>query len=1007
MKKRLLVRIPILLFIVLMGWPALAQKRTISGTVTDVRDGSPLAGVSVLPKGGNTGVATGADGSFHIAVDPGIKTLIFSFVGYSTREIPITDGPLRIALTSSNAALNEIVVIGYGTARKKDLTGAVAIVGEKDFQKGAFTTPEQMIAGKVAGVSIISNSGQPGAGSTIRIRGGSSLNASNDPLIVIDGVPMDNDIAVGQKSVIAGAGNPLSFVNPDDIETFTVLKDASSAAIYGTRAANGVILITTKRGKSGAPKINLNSVNSLASLTKKVSVLNAAQFRSVVNANGDATKKAMLGAANTDWQDQIFQDALGTNNNLSISGGVKKLPYRVSVGYQDQNGILRTDNLKRLSVGLMLNPVLFDNHLRIDLSLKGSKENTRFGNQAAIGGAISFDPTQPVYVKSPRFGGYYEWLDATTPTGLANLAGRNPLGLLNQHYDKSHPERSIGNIQLDYKFHFLPDLHANVNAGYDISRGQGSTFIPDSAAEAYVAGGTGGSNNPYKTNKTNTLFEFYFHYVKEIKSIKSHLEFTPGYSYYDYKTTVYNYPTFNARGVKFPGSDPATPTNGYRHVLISYFGRLQYTYNDKYVLQASLRRDGSSRFAPGNRWGLFPAVAFAWKMKEESFLQSSNVISDLKLRAGYGVTGQQDGIGDYDYLSYYYLSNAAASYQFDSLFYQGYRPSGFYANRKWEQTATYNVAIDYGLLDGKITGSVDFYYKKTTNLLNQVSQPAGSNFSAYIIANVGSMENKGVEFELGLHPIRRRELTWDMSFNVTYNQNKITNLTVVPDDPNYPGFASGTIAGGIGGQFALINAVGYSKSIFNLYKQVYDASGKPIEGVFVDKNHDGIINQNDLFKSKPADPKVFLGFSTGVTYHKWNAGFVLRSSIGNYVYNNIQSQTGVLTQITGNPVLYNGSTNYLVTKFKGSNAQQLLSDYYIENGSFLRMDNFNVGYDMGRIAHTKVRLRLNASVQNVFVITRYSGLDPEIGAGTANNPGIDNNLYPRPRTYALGVSLDY
>jgi iron complex outermembrane receptor protein len=990
-----------------MGWPAGAQNRTITGTITDIRDGSPLAGVSVQPKGTKTGVATGPDGSFQIPVGPGARTLVISFIGFITREIPIGDGPMRIMLTSSNASLNEIVVIGYGTARKKDLTGAVAIVGEKDFQKGVFTTPEQMIAGKVAGVSIISNSGQPGAGSTIRIRGGSSLRASNDPLIVIDGVPMDNDIATGQKSVIAGAGNALSFVNPDDIETFTVLKDASSAAIYGTRAANGVILITTKKGKTGAPRVNINSVNSFTSLTKKIGVLNAAEFRSIVNANGTATQKGMLGAANTDWQDEVFQNALSTNNNLSISGGLKKVPYRVSVGYQDQNGILRTDNLKRLSVGLMLNPVLFDNHLKIDLSLKGSKENTRFANQAAIGGAISFDPTQPVYVKSPRFGGYYEWLDAGSPTGLTNLAGRNPLGLLNQHFDKSHPERSIGNIQLDYKFHFLPDLHANLNAGYDVSRGQGSTFIPDSAAEAYVAGGGGGSNNPYKTNKTNRVFEFYFNYVKDIKSLKSHIEFTPGYSYNDYKTTVYNYPTFNAQGVKFPGSDPATPTTGFRHVLISYFGRLEYTYNDKYVLRASLRRDGSSRFAPTNRWGLFPAVAFAWKVKEESFLQSSNVISNLKLRAGYGVTGQQDGIGDYDYLSYYYLSNAGASYQFDSTFYQGYRPAGFYANRKWEQTATYNIAADYGFLDGKITGSIDFYLKKTTNLLNEVAQPAGSNFSAYIVANVGSMENKGVEFELDLHPIRRPELSWDLGFNFTYNQNKITNLTVVPDDPNYPGFSSGSIAGGIGGQFALINAVGYSKNIFNLYKQVYNASGAPIEGVFVDKNHDGIINQSDLFKSKPADPKVFLGFSTNVTWHKWNAGFVLRSSIGNYVYNNNHSQTGVLNQVLGNAVLYNASSSYLVTKFKGSNAQQLLSDYYIENASFLRMDNFIVGYDIGKIAHTRARLRLNATVQNVFVITKYSGLDPEIGAGTGNNPGIDNNIYPRPRTFALGVNMDF
>lgn len=977
--------------------------------VTDVRDGSPLQGVTVQPKGGGPGTATAKDGSFHLVVDAGVQTLVFSSIGFGVREMPVGEGPLRVSLTATNAALNEIVVIGYGTARKKDLTGAVATISEKDFQKGSITTPEQMIAGKVPGVSIISNGGQPGAGSTIRIRGGSSLNASNDPLIVIDGVPMDNDIVSGQKSVIAGASNPLSFINPGDIESFTVLKDASAAAIYGTRAANGVILITTKKGKGGGLKVSLSSVNSMSTLTRKISVLSAAQFRTVVNTDGTADQKAMLGGANTNWQDEIYQTGLGTNNNISISGGLKGLPYRISAGYQDQNGILKTDNLKRTSVALVLNPVLFDNHLKVDLNLKGTKETARFGNQAAIGGAISFDPTQPVRVKSPRFGGYYEWLDPSLPTGLFNLAGRNPVGLLEEHYDRSHPERSIGNLQLDYKFHFLPDLHANLNAGYDVARGEGSTYVTDSAAESYIAGGKGGMNNPYKTTKNNKLFEFYLNYARELKALKSRVDVLAGYSYNDYRTRIFYYPTYTAAGVKNPGSDPPTPYGDYRHTLISFFGRANYSYDDKYLLTATIRRDGSSRFAPVNRWGLFPSVALAWKIKDESFLKNSTLVSDLKLRMGYGITGQQDGIGDYDYVSYYYLSNISASYQMGDVYYQGFRPSGFYANRKWEQTATSNIALDYGFLDGRITGAIDFYLKKTSNLLNQVSQPAGSNFSAYIVANVGNMENKGVEFSINAEPIRTRDLTWDLGFNVTYNRNKITNLTVIPGDTTYPGFANGTIGGGVGGQFVLINAVGGSKNTFNLYKQVYNASGAPIEGVFVDKNKDGIINQEDLFKSKTADPKVFFGFSTNVNYKKWSAGFVLRSSLGAYVYNNINSQTGVRNQILGNPVLYNASSNYLVTRFKGS-AQQLLSDYYIENASFLRMDNLVVGYSLGAIAHTRARLRLNATVQNVFVITKYSGLDPEIGAGGGGglgNPGVDNSLYPRPRTYSLGVNLDF
>ena len=1008
MKKRLLARVHLLIFLLLAGSAVLAQKRAVTGRVTDAKDGSPLPGVTVVPKGSlSSGVVTGNDGRYKILVDPGVKTLVFSSVGYGIQEAPIQGETLQVSLVAGNSTLNEIVVIGYGTARKKDLTGAIAVVNEKDFQKGSITTPEQMIAGKVPGVSIISNGGSPGSGSTIRIRGGSSLNASNDPLIVIDGVPLDNDLLVGQTSVIAGAGNPLSFINPNDIESFTVLKDASAAAIYGTRAANGVIIITTKRGHGGDLKVNLSSVNSASVLVKKVDVLSPAQFRAVVNANGTAAQVAMMGAANTDWQDQIYQDGLGTNNNLSISGGLKKLPYRISIGYQDQNGILKTDGLQRTSAAFVLNPVLFDNHLKIDLNLKGTRENTRFGNTNAIGGAVTFDPTQPVRVKSDRYGGYFEWLDPTSPTGLTNLAGRNPLGLLEEHYNRATPERSIGNLQMDYKFHFLPDLHANLNLGYDVADGKGSTYITDSAAEAYVAGGTGGSNNPYKLTKTNTLFEFYLSYAKDLKSLKSHVDVLGGYSYNDYLTKLYYYPTYYANGTKVPNSDPAFPFDKPEHVLLSYFGRANYNYEGRYLLTASIRRDGSSRFGPSNKYGLFPSAAFAWKIKEEKCLRNSNVVSDLKLRIGYGITGQQDGIGDYAFLSSYDLSNSNASYQFGNTYYQGFRPSGYNPNIRWEQTATSNIGLDYGFLDNRISGSVDLYLKKTSHLLNNIPQPAGSNFSAYVLANVGNMENKGVEFSINAEPIRTRDLTWDVNFNVTYNKNTITNLTVVPNDTSYIGFPNGTIAGGVGGQFALINAVGGPKNTFYLYKQVYNTSGAPIEGVFVDKNGDGVINQNDLYKGKSADPKVFFGFNTDVTYKRWNAGFVLRSSLGNYDYNNIHSQTGVLSQVIGNSVLYNASSNYLATKFKGGNAQELLSDYYVENASFLRMDNINIGYNVGKISHTGTNLRLNASVQNVFVITKYSGLDPEIAAGTANNPGVDNGLYPKPRTYSLGLNLDF
>ncbi|TAD85239.1 MAG: TonB-dependent receptor [Bacteroidetes bacterium] len=972
-----------------------AQQKTVSGKVVDGVQ-KPLSGVSITVKNKTTATATNAEGIFSLPAEPG-DVLVFSFVGFAPMEQKVGNaGPLSITMQEGANLLNEVVVIGYGTTTKKDITGAVATISAKDFQRGAISTPEQMIAGKIAGVSIISNGGQPGAGSSILIRGGSSLSASNSPLIVIDGVPVDN-------GGVSGASNPLSFINPNDVESFTILKDASAAAIYGTRASNGVVIITTKKGKGGGLRVNFSSVNSLSQLRNKVDVLSADQIRDIVNSRGTAGQKAMLGTANTDWQDVIYQSAFNTDNNISISGGVKKLPYRLSLGIQKQTGILKTDELQRSSVALVLNPTFFDSHLKLDVNLKGSSQITRFANTGAIGAAVSFDPTQPINAttKPERFGGYYEWLNPTTATGLENLAGRNPLGLLEQSFNRGTPIRGIGNIVLDYKFHFLPELRANVNFGIDASRGDGTTFLSDSAALGYVAGGNGGNNNYYLQRKQSVIFESYLSYAKVIKSWRSKFDVLAGYSYNNYRTKNFNYPSYTARGVEYPNTRPAFPFDIPENTLIAFFGRANYSFKDRYLLTATLRRDGSSRFAPANRWGTFPSVALAWDVSDEPFLKSSKLLSSLKLRVSYGVTGQQDGIGNYDFLSYYALSSPNATQQFGNQFVQGFRPGGFYANRKWEQTATTNIALDYGFLNNRINGSIDVYVKNTTDLLNNIPQPAGTNFSAFIVANVGAMENRGVEFSINTVPVKRPNFTWNVDFNVTYNENKITNLTVVPQDPNYPGFPSGGIAGGIGGQFAYINAVGFSRSTFNLYKQVYGADGKPLEGVFEDRNEDGIINQADLYKGKSAIPRVFMGFSSSASYKKWSAGFVMRASLDNYVYNNIYSNMGTLNQITGNPVIYNASVNYLDTRFIG-NSQQLLSDYYIQNGAFLRMDNISLGYDFGSITKkSKVRLRLNATAQNVFVITKYTGLDPEVGGG------IDNNLYPRPRIYSLGINLDY
>ena len=993
LKKRS-IRSGLLSLAVLLNFTVLAQTKTVTGLVLDALN-NPLSGVTVSVKNKNVATSTNAKGEYTITASAG-DVLVFSSVGFQKLEESVgASAGINVTLATLSTNLNEVIVTGYGTAKKKDLTGAIATVSSKDFQKGVISTPEQLIQGKVPGLSIISNGGKPGSGSVIRIRGGASLSASNNPLIVIDGVPLDN-------GNISGGSNPLAFINPNDIESFTVLKDASSAAIYGTRASNGVIIITTKKGKGGQLKVNFSSVNSISSITDKVDVLTADEFRNVINTYGSTAQKAQMGTANTDWQDVIYQTAYSTDNNISFSGGFKKLPYRVSVGFQKQTGVLRTDEVQRTSLALVFNPTFFDNHLKVDINLKGSAQKNRFAADV-IGGAVTFDPTQPVYatVKKERFGGYFEWLDPSTTTGLMNLAGRNPLGRLEQTVDKSNPVRSIGNITLDYKFHFLPEMRANLNLGYDASEGEGTVYVSDSAASSYVAGGLGGSKNYYKQTKFNKLLEFYLSYSKDFKAIKSHFDILGGYAYNNYLTKIFNYPSYYASGSAVLGSAPIFPFNKPENTLLSYFGRTNFSYDDRYLLTATVRRDGSSRFAPATRWGVFPSVALAWNVKNEAFVKGSKAFTALKVRASYGITGQQDGIGNYDFKSFYALSNASATYQFGNEFIQGYRPGGYYPNRKWEETSTSNVALDFGILNNRISGTIDFYYKKTKDLLNNLPQPAGTNFSAFIVVNVGEMRNKGVELSLNTIPVKNDIFTWNADLNVTYNKNTISNLTVVRGDKNYAGVPTGGIPGGIGGGFSQIHQVGYSRNTFNLYKQVYDLQGNPIEGLFEDLNRDGIINQNDLFKNKSAVPSVFAGFSNSFSYKKWNAGFVMRASFDNYVYNAVFSAAGALTQFTGNSVLYNGSSHFLKTGFRGSD-QQILSDYFIQNASFLRMDNLNIGYDFGKILnHKKANLRLNASVQNVFVITKYEGLDPEISSG------VDNNLYPRPRTFALAINVDF
>lgn len=956
----------------------------VTGSVKNEK-GEPVDRASVKVLGKETGTVTDTKGNFSITVPAGSKLLI-SHIGYDNLEV-VAQPNLNLVLISSASTLTDVVVIGYGTQRKRELTGSVATVASKDFQQGAITTPEQLIAGKVAGVSVTSNGGSPGAGSVIRIRGGASLNASNDPLIVIDGVPLSGNN-------IYGVSNPLSVINPNDIETFTVLKDAAATAIYGSRASNGVILITTKKGTSGKPVFKFTTQVSAATLAKRMDVQSAAEFRRYVDSLGNGsfdnvhTYKSLLGSASTDWQDEIFQTAISTDNNLSVSGSIKNMPYRISAGYLNQSGLLRTDNLERISAGISLSPRLLNNHLKIDLNLKGAYNQSRFANQAAISSAVYFDPTQPVHASGP-YGEYFEWASVDPGSGaitLNKLAPRNPVALLELYHNNSNVKRSYGNVQFDYSFHFLPELHANLNLGYDIARGEGKIDVPAFAAQNFL---DGGQRNKYSNEINNKVAEFYLNYAKELKAIKSSINATAGYGYYNNLSTNDNYPSFRANGDTIPGTEPLFTMDKPENTLISYYGRLIYSYDNKYILAASLRTDGSSRFAPDTRWGTFPSLAFTWRINRESFLQDAGSLSDLKLRLSYGVTGNQDGIYNYPYQSIYSLSGNGSNVLFGNTYYSMGTPAAYDAGIKWEQTATYNAGLDYGFLNNRINGSLDFYFKKTKDLLNTIPVPAGSNFSSTILTNVGNVENKGVELAINAGVVRTARFTWDAGFNIAYNESKITKLTAT-EDSTYPGTLTGN---GI----VQINTVGYQPSSFYVYHQLY-LDGKPVEGVYVDVNKDGIINQEDLYRYKSPAPKWIMGFSSQFVYGRWGLNTVLRANIGNYIYHGIA--TGSVKSNILNPLGYlaNSLNDVYNTGFTNAGVQ---SDYYIQNASFLKMDNLGLSYDFGKIMRQTVGLRIMASCQNVFTITKYKGLDPEVFGG------IDNTIYPRPRTFVLGASLQF
>ncbi|MFZ1634531.1 MAG: SusC/RagA family TonB-linked outer membrane protein [Chitinophagales bacterium] len=956
------------------------QAATLSGTITDPR-GETLPGVTVLIDGTGQGTISDIDGVYNLAFEaPGTYVITYTYIGFKkiTETVTLASGQNMkkdLAMEEDALMLETAIVVGYGTVKSKDLTGSITNVGVKDFQTGNVTTPEQLIVGKVSGVQITSNSGMPGAGSRIRIRGGTSLNASNDPLIVIDGVPIDNN-------GISGSGNALSLINPDDIENITILKDASAAAIYGSRAANGVIIVTTKKGFSDSKlHIDVSTTESFATVTQTVDVLTADELRDVINTNGTATQQALLGTENTDWQSELYRLGIVTDNDITFYGGVKNLPYRLNLEYMMEQGVLDRSQLNRMGASLALNPSYFNGKLKTDANGKFFHTDNFFADQGSIGTAITFDPTKPVYDAASIYGGYYEWQNAA---GLISLAPKNPVGLLNQRDDESNVNRFIGNIKLDLEL--MKDLHGVVNGGLDMSRSAGTIVVPEEAASSFSNGGV---NNQYEQSKDNRLLEAYLNYKKDVNSIKSKIDFTAGYSYQFWTRKEPAFASLNFAGDTITPAGIPTETE---NALISFYGRLNYTLNSKYLLTATIREDGSSRFSPENRWGLFPSVAVAWLVSDEKFMSDSKMY--LKFRAGFGVTGQQDIFNDYPYIANYDSSTSTAQYQFGDVFYYLLRPDGYDPNIKWEETSSYNVGIDFGFAGDKVSGSLDVYKKITDDLLATISIPAGTNFTNKILTNVGSMENMGVEANINIVAINKKDMNLEFGINGTVNKNEITNLTKVAD-PNSPGILVGDIDGGIGNKVQ-IQAVGYSANTFYMYEQVYDEDGNPIEGEYVDQNNDSIINADDLIQGKSPTPDFYAGFYTSFRYKKWSVGFSLRGEFGKYMYNNISSTRGVYQNIPASSYMQNLSTNYLETEFQ---TYQLLSDYYIENASFVRMDNFSVGYDVGKVFNDNASLTVSAIVQNVFVISPYSGLDPEIATG------IDKTIYPRPRIYSISANL--
>ena len=965
---------------------AFAQT-TVNGLVID-NNREPVIGASVLVKGTTTGTATDFDGRFTLKVPEGNSILVISYVGCETREIAANSPELQsgIVMRENVQNLDELVVIGYGSVKKSDATGSVIAIKPDELNKGNRVTAQDALVGKVAGVNVVTGSGAPGSGATIRVRSGASLSASNDPLIVIDGVPVDN-------STIEGSSNIIGSLNPDDIETFTVLKDASATAIYGSRASNGVIVITTKKG-SDRLAVNYSSSYSVSTTADRLDVLTADEFKAFVPTVTGVPANPTFGTANTDWQDEIYRTAFGTEQNISVSGKVKpiKAPFRVSLGYTNQNGIIETNNYQRLSFGGNISPSFFDDHLTANLNLKVSYENNKMVDNSVVGAALRYDPTRPVMTGSPTAAtdpglGYFIWTNGGSPMAIQT---NNPVAQLELTDQSNKVVRSIGSAALQYKVHGLEDLKLNVNLGYDVLESKYNKDVPDLAGTMYTENQKDGTGLMQRgvQNKRNLLLDAFANYDKTFGD-KHSFGAMVGYGWQNF------YKKYNLSYDDLEGNELQSDTHyETEYYLLSFYGRVNYSYDDRYLITATLRGDASSRFAKDNRWGIFPSVALAWRIIQEDFMKEQDVLSDLKLRLGYGVTGQQDILNDYPYMTTFTVSYPEAAYQFGNTWYNTYRPNGYDRDIKWETTTTWNVGIDYGFLDNRIYGSIDYYKRFTKDLLNTINVSSGTNYSSVLTTNIGKMENEGVEFAINAVPVRTKDFEWTVGFNYTWNDSKITKLNMIDTGSNF--VQTGAISGT--GKYVQVFMVGERPYTFYLCKQAYDEQGNPLEGQYVQPDGSVSSAETRYATDKSALPSSYLGFNTRFSWKNWDLSLSGHGSFGNYVYNYVAADQYVQSVYSDQ-----GSFSNILrsTRDKGFQQQQLYSDMWLENGSFFRFDNVTLGYTFDRLWNDSSRLRLTFSVSNIATITGYSGLDPEL------TDGIDREVYPRPRAYTLGVNLTF